>query len=70
VFLPRPLQRIDLKIFFPILLFGDPEIVTIEAILIPVVDDQGRLARIAVEGDMVGDEAVALSVLRRALPAT
>jgi hypothetical protein len=38
--------------------------VPVQAVLIPVADDEGGLARIAVQGDMVGHEAVAQGVLR------
>jgi hypothetical protein len=39
----------------------------VETVLIPVTDDQGGLPRIAVQGDVVGHEAVAQGVLWRAL---
>jgi len=42
---------------------GDPKVVPVEAVRIPVAEDQGGLAGIPVEGDMVGHEAVAQGVL-------
>ena len=52
-------MRENLKVFVPILLIRDPKVVLVEAILISVTDYQCGLSRVAVKGDVVGDEAVA-----------
>lgn len=61
------LSRAYLEILFPILLVRDPEVVPVEAVLIPVADNQGSLPRITMQSDMVGHEAVPQGVLWRAL---
>lgn len=51
-------MRPDVEIFLRILPVRDPEVVTIETVLIPVADDQGRLTRITAQREMVGHGAV------------
>ena len=65
--IPMLSARPYLKILLRVPLVRDPEVVPVEAVLIPVTDDQGCLAGVSVQGDVVGDEAVAQGVLGRAL---
>jgi hypothetical protein len=53
----------DCKIGFCILLIPNPQIVVVQAILVPVTDDQCGLTRIAMKGDVVSDETVSQGIL-------
>jgi ethanolamine utilization protein EutP (predicted NTPase) len=57
--LSRIFQRKYVEILTRVLLVSDSEIVAVETVLITMADDEGGLSRIAVEGDMIGHEAVA-----------
>jgi hypothetical protein len=65
--LSRIFKRKDVEVLTRVLLVSDSEIVAVETVLIPMADDEGRLSRVTMEGDMIGHEAVAQGVLWRAL---
>ena len=56
-----------MKVAFSLFLGSDSEVVLKEDLLIAVTDQQGSFSSVAVESDMIGDEAVAKAVFWRAV---